>query len=166
MNILDYISLAFICAAIVFCSFKGIKKVIFKTAAFVISIIVAKLIGEKFGDLLLSEIIDLDVGILSEKVNGTIIAVLGTLILFVLLFVFLRLIFKVIEGKYEKNMQSMIVDRILGALVGFFIGVAVVFVFTEVVDIVFTVIATIKQDTDIFDLIDDSIIFTLLHNLN
>ncbi len=166
MNIFDCIGMALIALFVAVFAFKGCKKLIFKFAAFAIAMIFAKLIGQKFGHFLLSDFIKLDIGELSDKVNGTIISVLGTLILFLLLFVFLRLIFKVVEGKFEKSIQSVIVDRICGALVGFVLGVAVVFVFTEIVSIVITIVATIKCDTEIFDIVDNSIIFKLSRNLN
>ncbi len=166
MNILDYICLILLCASVVICAIKGLKKIIFRVAAFVISMILAKLLGNKIGTLLLSDIIRLDIGSLSDTVNGTIISLLGTLIVFLLLLIVLKLIFKVVEGRMGQNIQSMIIDRLCGALVGFFIGVAVIFVFTEIVDIVFTVISLFKNDTEIFELADNTIIFRLFRNLN
>ncbi len=166
MSILDYICIALIGGSVVICALKGLKKIIFKIAAFVISVILAKLVGGKIGHLLLSDIININFGSLSSEINGRIISILGTLIVFILLFIFLKLIFKVVEGKMGQNIQSLIVDRLLGALVGFFIGVAIVLVFTEVVDIVLSVISLFKRDADVFDVVDNTIIFRLVRNLN
>ncbi len=164
MGIFDYICMALVGASVVICALKGMKKVFFKMAAFIISVILAKLVGSKIGHLLLSGIIDIEAP--SSKLSGKIVSVLGTLIVFVLLFVFLKLIFNVVEGKMGHSIQSLIVDRLLGALVGLFIGVAVVLVFTEIVTVVFTVIALVKRDNDVFDITDSNIIFRLVRNLN
>ncbi len=166
MAILDYICIALVCASIVICTLKGLKKIFFRIAAFGISVILAKLIGSKIGHFLFSDVININLGSLSEKISNKIISVFGTLLVFILLFIFLKLIFKVVEGKMGNNIQSLVVDRLLGALVGFVIGVAVVLVFTEAVDIVFTVISLIKRDAEVFDVIDNTIIFKLVRNLN
>ncbi len=166
MNILDCVGIILIISSVAICVFKGFKKIIFKLAAFAIAMVLAKFIGQSFGNLLLSDFIKFDIGSVSDKVNNTIISILGTLIVFVLLFVFLKLIFKVVEGKFEKNIQSVIVDRLCGALVGFVLGVAVVFVFTEIVSIVLAIVATIKRDASVFKIADNSMIFRLVRNLN
>ncbi len=166
MTVFDYICFVIIGAAVMLCAFKGLRKIIFRLAAFIVSMIVARLIGDKIGNLLLSDVIQIDIGPISEKIKSTIISSLGTLVVFILLFIFLKLIFKVVEGKFDQNINSVIIDRLCGALVGFFLGVAIVFVFTEVVDIVITIIATFKKDGEIFDFVQKSIVFRLLRNLN
>ncbi len=166
MSALDYICIALIGCSSLICAIKGLKKIFFRLAAFVISVILAKLVGNKVGYFLLSDVIDVNLGSASSEINNRIISILGTLIVFALLFVFLKLIFKVVEGKMGQNIQSRIIDRLLGALVGFFIGVAVVLIFTEAVSIVLTVISLLKGDVDAFEIVDNTIIFKLVRNLN
>ncbi len=166
MNILDFICIAIMGASIVICSIKGLKKLVFKVSAFIIATIMAKLLGNKFGNLLLSKVIDFDVGALSDKFNDTIISVLGTLIVFLLLFIILKMLFRIVEGKMERSIQSIIVDRLLGALTGLFIGVAFVFVFTEIVYMILTAVSVIRRDTEAISFIDNTIIFKFIKNLN
>ena len=166
MNILDIICIAIIAACMMICLIKGFKKVIFKLSSFVIAMILAKLFGNRIGKALLSKIIDIDIGAFSDKLNSAIISALGTLIVFVMLFVLLRLIFKVVEGKMERSIRSVVVDRLWGALTGFIIGVAFVFVFTETVYIILTTVSAIKCSTEAVEYIDKTIIFKFFRNLN
>ena len=170
MNILDWISLAIIGISVVICAMKGLKKVIFRVCAFAVAAIMAKLLGARLGNFLLSDIITFDKSKLdadaSEKIYNTLISTLGTLIVFLTLFFILKKIFRVVEGKMGRSLQSIVIDRLCGALVGLFLGVAFVFVFTETVSIVFATISLIKRDTQIYLYIDNSIIFKLFRNLN
>ncbi len=166
MTFLDFLCIAIIVVFTAICAFKGMKKIIFRMVAFIVAMLVAKLLGYKIGNFLLSDIIQIDIGPVSNRVKETIISVVGTLLLFVILFIFLRLIFKVVEGKFEKNIQSIIIDRLCGALVGFLLGISIVFVFTEVVDAVLAVIAFVKKDIEVFNIAEESIIFRLFRNLN
>ena len=170
MNILDWICLAIIGAAVVVCSIKGLRKIFFKISAFVLSILIAEFIGSRIGYFLLSDLIHINLPTLdsdvTEKISNTIISTLGTLIVFLLLFFILKKIFAIVEGRLERKLHSVIVDRILGALTGLFFGVAFVFVFTEVVVIIFTAISAIKRDIEVFKYVDNSIIFKFFRNLN
>jgi hypothetical protein len=66
----------------------------------------------------------------------------------------------------EKSLQSIVLDRLCGALAGLFIGVAVAFAFTEIVSIVLVVVSSLTRSHDIFDFVDNSVIFKLFRNLN
>ncbi len=169
MNILDIICLVIIAASVIICTLNGLKKIIFKICSFFLAMLLAKFLGFKFGNFILPEAIkdnQLFGAELSEKINDSIASVVGTIIILVVSFIILRLIFKVIEFKLGSNLQSIVINRLLGALVGLFAGVAVVLAFTEVVNIVASVAAFINQGDVFFDAIDNSVIFRFFRNLN
>ena len=169
MNVLDILSLVFILASVAICTLKGLKKIVFKICSFFLAMLLAKLLGFKVGELVIPELVKdnkLFGSEMAKKINDSIASVVGTIIIFLASFIILRLIFKVVEFKLGSSMQSIVINRLLGALVGLFAGVAVVLVFTEVVNIVASVAAFIGQGDIFFDAIDNSVIFKFFRNLN
>ena len=169
MNALDILCLVIISASIVICTLKGLKKIIFKVCAFFLAMLLAKLFGFKVGDLVIPELVKdnkLFGSEMAKKINDSIASVVGTIIIFIVSFVILRLIFKIVEFKLGSSMQSIVINRLLGALVGLFAGVAVVLLFTEVVNIIASVSAFVDQGDVFFDAIDNSVIFKFFRNLN
>lgn len=166
MNIFDSVCVILIIASVIVCTVKGYKKVVFKAAAFAIAMFAAKLTGSVFGNFLLSDVIKVKINLISDSVSDAIVTGIGTALMFVFLFILLRLIFKIVEGKMEKSLQSIVLDRLCGALAGLFIGVAVAFAFTEIVSIVLVVVSSLTRSHDIFDFVDNSVIFKLFRNLN
>ncbi len=169
MNALDILCLVIISASIVICTLKGLKKIIFKVCAFFLAMLLAKLFGFKVGDLVIPELVKdnkLFGSEMAEKIDDSIASVVGTIIIFIVSFVILRLIFKIVEFKLGSSMQSIVINRLLGALVGLFAGVAVVLAFTEVVNIIASVSVFVDQGDVFFDAIDNSVIFKFFRNLN
>ena len=150
MNVFDYISLAVIAFFTIICAIKGLRRMIFKLCAITLAILISKYCGEW----------------LLEKANISLDSAIGLFVIFLLSYIILRLVFKIIEGKLDKTVRSILIDRLLGALVGFFVGLAVIFAFIEVVDIVGTVASLFNKDYEFFHLVDNSVIFRWTRNLN
>ena len=170
MNILDWISLMLIGAFVVFCVFKGLKRLSFRLCAFIVAMLMAKLSGHYLGDFLLSDIIQIESGLfgekLTEKINDVLVSLLGTLILFIWLSVLLKRIFAIVEDRMERSYRVAFIDKIWGALTGIFDGMAFAFVFTEIVTIVDR--AAFKRKQELCGFIDGNnrIIYKLARILN
>ena len=150
MSVFDYICLAVIAFSTIICAYKGLRKIIFKICA----VAFAVLISRYWGNILLNEL------------NISLSPAVGGVVVFLFFFIVFKLIFRIIEGKITDGVRSIVIDRLLGALVGLFVGAAVVFVFTETVFI-------IEKITTLFDIapefsssIDNTIIFRFMRNLN
>lgn len=164
MTVLDWICVAILGVSTVFCTFKGFRKLIFKTIAFVLAIMLAKLIGLYLGKAVTSGIINF--GGVSKQLSHTFISALGTIIAFLLLSFILKKIFNIVDRKIEPNIQSAITNRILGALAGLFLGTVFVLAFAEIVVTVFTVASMLKSSSEPLEYIDNTIIFKFFRNLN
>lgn len=150
MSVFDYICLAVIAFSTIICAAKGLRKIVFKLCAIALAVIVSKYLGE----------------MLLDAVNITLTPAIGMFVVFLFFYIIFKLIFKIIEGKLADGVQSIVIDRLLGALVGLFVGTAIVFVFTEVIDIVGAVASIFDLDTEFFDAVDNTVIFRLIRNLN
>ena len=169
MTVLDWIRLVVICVAVVLCAINGKRKTVFRICAFAIVIIMAKLVGARLGKILLSDIVKIkenSLGFtLSEKFYSTLISTLGTLIVFLILFFILKKIFSIVEGKMERKLHSVIIDRLCGTLDGLFFDVAAVVV-NKIVVVIFTVISVVRCDREHPEYVDNTSIFKLSRNLN
>lgn len=166
MDILDGIFVSVISSCVAFGALKGLNKLLSMTLSLAVALLVAKLTGRIFGKFLLSKVINLNISSLSFGVSFALTTLIGTIVVFLQLFFMLRLIFKIVDGKMEKDLYSLVLDRLNGALAGFFIGVSVVFSFTELVFAVLAIITLAKNDIHTADRADRSVIFKLARNLN
>ena len=135
MNTLDTVYLLIIGFFTITFAFKGIKQIIFTLisgalAAF-ISVAVGGPIAERLASFLIKieadEPISLGTRILSQILPTT----FGTLITFALLFIAIRLLLKLVEMRIATGVIASIVNRLIGGLVGFVLGVSIVFVFSS-----------------------------------
>ena len=94
------------------------------------------------------------------------VSAIGTGLIFAVLYIAMRLIFKLVSINVGKDAGSIISDRLLGGLVGLLVGVAIVFVFTEATDFIVSTVAYFKNDHAVFDIINDSKIFMFFENLS
>ncbi len=163
MNILDIICVAVIALSTIICLFKGFKRIIFKICSFVIAMYVAKIFGCRLGNFLLSffstegnNVID---PALLEKLSSSMVSAIGTGIIFIVLYIILRLVFKIIAIKTERSAGSVIIDRLLGAVLGLLLGTAIVFVFTEIAEFVLSAIAYFKGEQEVLEIVNASGIF-------
>ena len=170
MFVLESICLIIIVFSMFLLKILGFKKIALKLCIYTVAISLASFVGKRFGHLLLSDFLKFDgvsaKELLSEKIYSTVISTLGTLILFIILFFLLMRIFAIIDGKMERRLQSVIVDRIWGAIGGLTIGVSCGKSFFEVAIIVFTVITVLKCIDKSSTNVDDMLIFRTIKNLN
>ena len=170
MNTLDIICLAVIAVSVIICLLKGFKNIFFKLCSFVIAMYVAKIYGARVGEKLLAflkshptETVDTA---LLERLSDSVVSVIGVGLVFTVLYFVLRLIFKIASSKVGQNAGSIIADKLLGALVGLLLGVAIIFVLTEATDFVLSTVAYFKQDHAVFEIINESKIFKFFENFS
>ena len=150
MSVLDYICLAVMAFSTIICAYKGLRRIIFKICA----VVFAVLISRYWGNILLNEL------------NISLSPAVGGVVVFLFFFVVFKLVFKIIEGKLTDGVRSIVIDRLLGALVGLFVGTTVVFVFTEIIFIIEKVTILFDIAPEISEMIDNTIIFRFMRNLN
>lgn len=128
MSLFDYTNLIIVGGCAVFCIVKGFKKKIFKKLAFVYAVVFACFIANsKYNVLLLSnvDIIGLENKLFgdvwTEKINNAIVTVLGTIIMTVAFHILFKQIFRVVEGNFDNDIYTEVMDRIRGALDGLFV---------------------------------------------
>ena len=96
MNVFDIITLAIFLISVVIGLWRGFLKTVIKLGAPVIAALGARFFGRPLGDLLLPELIKKRPSSMSsgelERVNEAISSLVGTLIVFIALFVILRLL--------------------------------------------------------------------------
>ena len=127
MKLLDYINLILIGGCALFCVVKGFKKKSFKKLAFIYAVVLACFVARSYSGLLLVDvdIIHLESELFgeawTEKINSAIVIVLGTIIMTVELHIMLKLIFRVVDGNMDKDIYTVVMDRLRGAVDGLFI---------------------------------------------
>lgn len=127
MDIIFLVNLALVGICVIFCVYKGFKSKIFKSLSFAYICVFATCIGSKYSKLLLPNfnVIDIENNLLekslTEKINSTIVTLVGTIILIISLNIMLKQIFKIVDGRLEKSLYMEIMDRIRGAVDGLFV---------------------------------------------
>lgn len=150
MSVFDYICLAVIAFSTIICAYKGLRRIIFKICAIVLAVVISRYWGQ----------------FLLNKLNISLSPAVGGVVVFVFFFIVFKLVFKIIEGKLADGVRSIVIDRLLGALVGLFVGTAVVFVFTEIIFMIESVTTLFDIAPEFSDMINDTIIFRFMRNLN
>lgn len=135
MNTLDTVYLLIIGFFTITFAFKGIKQIIFTLisgalAAF-ISVAVGAPIAERIASYLIKNETDIAENVGARILSQILPTTFGTLIVFALLFIALRLLFKIVEMRVATGVIASIVNRLIGGLVGFVLGVSIVFVFSS-----------------------------------
>ena len=170
MFIIELLCLVLISASTCLLRHLGFKKLSLKISLYTIAISLATFVGKRFGHFLAFDFLDLKVlrtnSFLLKKIYSTVISAVGTLILFIILFFLLKRIFAIIDGKLERRLQSVIVDRIWGAIVGLSIGISSESSFFEVAVIVLTVITVFKCMDRSVEYVDNTLTFRTIKNLN
>lgn len=127
MNIICLTNLALVGICVVFCVNSKLKKTIFKAFSFAYTSLFLVCIGNKCSKLLLPNFnsIDVDSKLLEksviEKINSTVVTLVGTIILIISLNIMLKQMFRIVDGRLEKSLYVEIMDRIRGAVDGLFV---------------------------------------------
>ena len=127
MDFIYLINLTLIGACVIFCVYRGFKCKMFKSLSFAYTCVLAGCLGSRYGKLLFPNIDVLNIENklleknLTEKINSTVVSLLGTLILIISLDILLKQIFKVVDGRWERSLYVEILDRLRGAVDGLFV---------------------------------------------
>ncbi len=163
MIFLDVITAVIFAAAIVVCIWKGFLKILLNLGAFIIAAVIARMFGSSIGGLFFSDLINISsdrFGFLAlENINEAIATVIGTVLVFLIFYLVLRIIFAIVSKLVKRADGISAVDRILGAVFGVVMAFGITFVFCELVRITATVVTLIDPNSQIFNVIGDTVIF-------
>ncbi len=166
MTILDIV-LLIITAVLVIVGFcRGFIKSILHLGATVLALIGARLIGGALGREFFPEIISrsspIGSGMTSARlndVNASLATILGALVVFLVLYFVLKLILRMISKRFDGNRDVGIINRLLGAALGFVMALGTIYAFACILDVVAIVLTLIGSDWDIYEAVDSSVIF-------
>ena len=137
MNIFDIIAIIIFAVFVLICTLKGFLKILAKWGAFFAAMLLSKPIGSYLGEAFLGE---------SLK---SFAPILGTVVMFILLYFVCRIIFGLLAKLITKVMNTGVLDHILGAVVGVLGGVAAVFLFAFACDVIEVVVSFFNENAEI-----------------
>lgn len=160
MNVFDIVTLAIIAVSVIVCTIKGFAKILLKIGAFILAVMLSRIFGEKLGLAVFPNLIKSDSISASSlnKINNTLAQVLGTAVLFIVLFIILRIISMILSKVIKNAPVAGSLDRLLGAVVGVLMGVAVVYVFAVALNIYASIATYLNPDSEIFGTLADTYI--------
>ena len=146
MNIFDIIAIVLFALFVIVCAFRGFLKILSKWGAFFAAMIFSKMFGARVGALIFGEI----------PVLSSFSKVLGTALLFVVLFLACRIIFGLLAKLITKVLKTEAIDKVLGMLVGIAGGVASVFLFAFVLEFFVSLVSIFNTDAEIVHMVNDT----------
>ena len=169
MNFFDILAFVLLGIAILVCAFKGFLKIFLKFGAFVIAVLLSKTFGRSVGSMIIPSSFDITGGRVSyadaEAINSTLASLLGTVLLFIVSYIFLRLIFAVIRRILKKGLNLGVPDKIIGACFGVLVGGAIVYALFEAIGLVATVVTIISPSSSFFETFRESCMYGILEFL-
>jgi len=148
MNGFDILSLAIFAIFVIICAIKGLLGILSKWGSLFAAIILSRLFGGMLGETLLGDVL------------GNFAPIVGTALTFVLLYLLLRIILGGLGKLITKVFNVVALDHLLGAVVGALGGLAVIFLFTLLLELFVTVVGVVNENaeiiTNIGNMIEDS----------
>ncbi len=157
----DIFALVIVGAFVLIGLWRGFVRSSLKLCALIASIIIARFFGAALGRALLPEIIksnSISSGTL-EKINTSISSVIGTLAVFAVLYLLLSLLARLISKITVKGFAGKLTDKVLGALLGLFFGIAALYSLAFVFDIISAVVSLVAPSADMYSVVENSVIF-------
>ena len=146
MNVFDIIAIVIFFLFVLICMFLGLLKILSKWGAFFAAMILSKMFGARIGTILLGDV----------PVIGSIAHIIGTVLLFIVLFFLCRIILGALAKLITKLLNAKVLDKILGAIVGIAGGLATVFLLAFLCEILVSVVSFFNPDAGIIHMINDT----------
>ena len=146
MNVFDIIAIALFVLFVIVCTFRGFLKILSKWGAFFAAIILSKMFGPRVGEMLLGDV----------DIIGSFSHMIGTAILFVVLFLVGRIILGALAKLITKLLNAKVIDKLLGAALGISGGIAAMFLFAFLCDILVLVVSFFNSEAGIIHMINDT----------
>ncbi len=148
MNGLDILSLAIFAVFVIICAIKGLLGILSKWGSLFAAIIISKLFGGMLGEKLLGDVL------------GNFAPIVGVALCFVLLYLLLRIILGGVAKLITKVLHVSALDHLLGAVVGAIGGLAIIFLFSLLLEVFITVVSVFNENAEIIanigNMIEDS----------
>ena len=168
MNVFDIITIVIFALFVIVCAFKGLLKILSNWGSFFGALIISRIFGVAAGDFLLNALAG-PISNMESKTLATlilnVIPALGTALLFFLVYLVLRLILGALSKILKKVFDAKPLDHFLGAIVGVFGGVAVIFLFTFLVEFVGSITSALNIDSGMLEAIKSSPILNFFMSL-
>lgn len=147
-------------------AWRGFLRTVLRIGASVAAVILSRLLGGALGIALFPELIGADSAIgqrlpstALDNVNRSLAVTIGTLAVFILALIVLRLVVRAIAGIALKDFKSNAVDKLLGAVLGLLIALGAIYVLAFAIDVIAVVITFVAPSSDIYEIIEGSVIF-------
>lgn len=132
-----------------------------KLCALILSVLLSRLFGVAIGralfsNLIISDRISADT---LKNINLSVATILGTVLSFIIFRTVLGLLAKLVSRISVKSIKGKIADKLLGALLGVFFAAAAIYAIAFVVDIVAATVSLVFPNTDIYSMIERTVIF-------
>lgn len=144
MNTLDIIAIIIFAMFVLICTVRGFLGILSKWGSFFAAMILSKMFGGMVGDMLFVDLL------------GSFAPIVGTALLFVVLFFVCRIILGALVKLITKVLHAKALDRFFGAILGAVGGVAAIFLFTFVLDVVVAVVSMFNVDANIIHMVNDT----------
>lgn len=145
MNGLDILSLAVFAIFVIICAIKGLLGILAKWGSLFAAIILSKLFGGMLGEMFLSDVL------------GNFAPIVGTALTFALLYLLLRIILGGLAKLIKNVLHVSALDHILGGVVGAVGGLAIIFLFTLLLEVFVTVVGVINENAEIISNISNMV---------
>ncbi len=144
MNIFDIIALVIFFLFVLICTIRGFLKILARLGSFFAAMILSKVFGGMLGGMLLGDIL------------GDFAPIVGTVAIFVLLFILFRIVFGFIATGITKVLHTKTLDKILGAVIGIAGGLASVYLFALLSELIIVVVSVFNADAQIIETIQST----------
>lgn len=152
MNIIDLISIIVFVLFVAICAWRGLLKILSGWGAFFASVIIAKPLASLIGGYVFGRLLGL---------NGSLWSAVLVIALFaVLIFVF-RFVFARIAELITKVLHIGALDKILGGLLGFLTGGAVVVLAVSILSIAVSFLTSLGVGSGIISTVNGSFFFSI-----
>lgn len=166
MAFFDIVTLIIAVVFVIIGFWKGFLKTILKFGATLLALILSRLFGTALGNMILPDFINGDSALgerLSpstlDNVNSSIAATVGTLLIFVVLFVIFRLIASWVSKARVHRFKSRILDKILGAIFGLVLSFGAIYAFAVALELMAVLVTLIAPSIDIYSAVENTVIF-------
>ena len=168
MNVFDIITIVIFALFVIICAFKGLLKILSNWGSFFGALIISRIFGAAAGEFLLNALSGPISNMESKTLASLIlnaIPTLGTVLLFFLVYLVLRLILGGLAKILKKVFDAKPLDHFLGAIVGVFGGIAVIFLFTFLIEIVGSITSALNINSGMLEAMEGSPILNFFMSL-
>ena len=166
MTGLDIVILAIALVFVIVGAVKGFIKTLLRLGAAVFAIIVARMFGYLLGEALFGDLLSRRSPLAENmspatlrSVNVSLSTLLGGLIIFLAVYILLRIIIRLTAKRLTDSFCGGLIDRLLGACLGLLLALGAIYALACVIDLLAIVLSICGSSFDIYDAVESSTLF-------